>query len=357
MAWTAPRTWVVGEVVTAALGNVHWRDNLLQTAPALVTTKGDIVVATAANTIARLAVGANNRVPIADSAEATGLRYGPVTPAEVQTKATVALADAAATLTAAQMVGSSGGVFTITPTVARILTTDTATAIASALTGSQAGTWRAFTIINLAAFNVTLAAGTGVTLTGRMVINNESSTWLVRVDSSTTVTIYSMALAAAASGGGGAVTRAGGNTTEATTTSTVAVDVLTVAALSIAVGVPVKTVSVSRKSTGAADGAYHGLKLNTTEVRTIVKFGTGANAVESAGYIAEFIYGVTNYLRAGRAFGWQSDSDTAFNIVNQYFPVDMPTATLTDVVIRGTVGNGSTTMGADECHVYTHSVS
>ena len=28
MAWTTPRTWVAGEVVTAALLNVHLRDNL-----------------------------------------------------------------------------------------------------------------------------------------------------------------------------------------------------------------------------------------------------------------------------------------------------------------------------------------
>jgi hypothetical protein len=28
MAWTAPRTWVVGEIVTAALLNTHVRDNL-----------------------------------------------------------------------------------------------------------------------------------------------------------------------------------------------------------------------------------------------------------------------------------------------------------------------------------------
>jgi len=29
MAWTAPRTWVTGEVVTAAMMNTHVRDNLL----------------------------------------------------------------------------------------------------------------------------------------------------------------------------------------------------------------------------------------------------------------------------------------------------------------------------------------
>ena len=30
MAWTAPRHWVTGEMVTAALLNTHIRDNLLQ---------------------------------------------------------------------------------------------------------------------------------------------------------------------------------------------------------------------------------------------------------------------------------------------------------------------------------------
>jgi hypothetical protein len=27
LAWTTPRTWAAGELVTAAIGNVHWRDN------------------------------------------------------------------------------------------------------------------------------------------------------------------------------------------------------------------------------------------------------------------------------------------------------------------------------------------
>lgn len=31
MAWTAPRTWVTGEIVTAAIGNTHWRDNMVAT--------------------------------------------------------------------------------------------------------------------------------------------------------------------------------------------------------------------------------------------------------------------------------------------------------------------------------------
>lgn len=43
--------------------------------PTIVDAKGDIIAATAADTVARLAVGANNTVLTADSAEATGLKW------------------------------------------------------------------------------------------------------------------------------------------------------------------------------------------------------------------------------------------------------------------------------------------
>lgn len=33
MAWTAPRTWATGELVTAAMANEQWRDNLKALAP------------------------------------------------------------------------------------------------------------------------------------------------------------------------------------------------------------------------------------------------------------------------------------------------------------------------------------
>ena len=42
----------------------------------IVDAKGDLIAATAADTPARLAVGANNRVLMADSSTATGLKYG-----------------------------------------------------------------------------------------------------------------------------------------------------------------------------------------------------------------------------------------------------------------------------------------
>jgi hypothetical protein len=43
--------------------------------PTIVDAKGDIIAATAADTVARLAVGANGTTLVADSAEATGLKW------------------------------------------------------------------------------------------------------------------------------------------------------------------------------------------------------------------------------------------------------------------------------------------
>ena len=61
MAWTAPRTWVTGETVTAALMNAHIRDNFLETSAATVTTAGDIAFADAANSMgSRLGISANS---------------------------------------------------------------------------------------------------------------------------------------------------------------------------------------------------------------------------------------------------------------------------------------------------------
>lgn len=55
-SWTAPRTWVASAILTAAQLNTHLRDNLLETLVAKVTTAGDIGYATAATTLARLAL-------------------------------------------------------------------------------------------------------------------------------------------------------------------------------------------------------------------------------------------------------------------------------------------------------------
>jgi len=57
MAWTAPRTWVNGELVNASLLNTHLRDNMLECPTAKFTTAGDLIYATAANAAARLGLG------------------------------------------------------------------------------------------------------------------------------------------------------------------------------------------------------------------------------------------------------------------------------------------------------------
>ena len=62
MAWTTPRTWTTGEVVTKSIMDTHVRDNFNVTAPAVLTATGDILYASSANAPARLAKGAANTV-------------------------------------------------------------------------------------------------------------------------------------------------------------------------------------------------------------------------------------------------------------------------------------------------------
>lgn len=101
------------------------------------------------------------------------------------------LADANAVLTGAQMVG---GLFTITPTAARTLTTDTAVNIISAFSGSVDNNYFLMTITSFEqtanlAYDTTLVAGVGVTIIGKPIINNGASTFIVRRLTSTTVEI------------------------------------------------------------------------------------------------------------------------------------------------------------------------
>ena len=142
-------------------------------------------------TAAKLAANAVETTKILDANVTTAkLADAGVTPPKTKTKAVVALADADATLTAAQMIDS--GIFTIPPTVARTLTTDTAANLVAAMSGYQVGTWFDIIIVCLAAFAVPLAGGTGVTITGNAAVNNSSGTWRARIDSASTVTLYRM---------------------------------------------------------------------------------------------------------------------------------------------------------------------
>lgn len=122
------------------------------------------------------------------------LAYFQVNNPYLKLKVATALADADATLTAAQILDS--GLFVITPGAGRALTLDTGALILAAIearTGNtpQVGYSFEITIVNLAAQVVTLTtAASGTTLSGVATVNNVSGTWIGVVTSATNVTFY-----------------------------------------------------------------------------------------------------------------------------------------------------------------------
>jgi uncharacterized protein YaiE (UPF0345 family) len=62
VAWSTPRTWASGELVTAGNMNTYISDNLRETAAAKVAAAGDLTYGTAANTLTRLAIGSTNQL-------------------------------------------------------------------------------------------------------------------------------------------------------------------------------------------------------------------------------------------------------------------------------------------------------
>ena len=60
MSFTSPKTWASGYVVLASDLNTYIRDNQNMTAPAIMTTQGDVIYASGANTPARLAKDTNS---------------------------------------------------------------------------------------------------------------------------------------------------------------------------------------------------------------------------------------------------------------------------------------------------------
>jgi len=60
LSFTSPKTWASGYVVLASDLNTYIRDNQNMTAPAIMTTQGDVIYASGANTPARLAKDTNS---------------------------------------------------------------------------------------------------------------------------------------------------------------------------------------------------------------------------------------------------------------------------------------------------------
>jgi len=80
--------------------------------PTLLTTKGDIIVATGNATLVRQGVGTNNQVLMADSAQANGIKYANEATAILTTTGDTLYASGANTL-ARRAIGSTGDVLTV----------------------------------------------------------------------------------------------------------------------------------------------------------------------------------------------------------------------------------------------------
>lgn len=160
------------------------------------------------------------------------------------------------------------------------------------------------------------------------------------------------------SGAAGAVTREGGNTTEATTTSTTAVDLLSASSLSIAAGSVVEMRCLAGKNNGSATEMDLGFKLNSTTVLSATAFGTGNARDENFIIQSRFIYGVTGYLNAGEfsAVGGSADAEVSNVLSRSFRSAAMPTVALTDVILVGQ-SDGTTTVRADELHIYSFATS
>jgi hypothetical protein len=104
MAWNAPITWTLQQVVTSAQLNSQIRDNLLQTAPAKATTASGYFVGTAPNTITERVIG-HAIVTAQQTGTATG--YGNL--ATVGPTVTVTTGPSALVFTSAQLENSGNG--------------------------------------------------------------------------------------------------------------------------------------------------------------------------------------------------------------------------------------------------------
>jgi hypothetical protein len=117
-----------------------------------------------------------------------------ITPIKMGTRTLVALTDAAATPTIAQLMTSS--IFTMTPAAARTFTTPTATVMMAGIAGATIGSWFDFSIVNLSAstvnYGITLTAGADVTLVGNAAVYSGAGSFRAVVTAVTvpTISIY-----------------------------------------------------------------------------------------------------------------------------------------------------------------------
>ena len=128
---------------------------------AIVDAKGDLIAASAADTPARLAVGSNNQVVMADSAQTTGLKYANEATATLTATGDLLYASAANTL-ARRAIGSTGDVLTVSggiptwaaPSGNTLISTTTLSGATTTLS-SIPGTYKHLLLLVISATNLT----------------------------------------------------------------------------------------------------------------------------------------------------------------------------------------------------------
>ena len=147
---------------------------------------------------------------------------------------------------------------------------------------------------------------------------------------------------------GGDLTLVGSNDSEATTTSTTTVDLITIGSLSIAKTDTFIIVASVRKTTGAANIASVGVKLNGTTIFNTSQFSSSNNATESGllyvlipAHDGNYSRGMHVVTSSGLDPVWRGTGTAA-----------TPDATITEIIITGDVGDAAITMGVQYVKIY-----
>ena len=99
--WTTPDDTALvkdGAAAIRSLGSAVDTTMFTMVPKTIVDAKGDIIAATAADTVSRLAVGANDTVLMADSTTATGLKWGTIAAGAMTLLSTTTLSGASTTI-------------------------------------------------------------------------------------------------------------------------------------------------------------------------------------------------------------------------------------------------------------------
>jgi hypothetical protein len=120
--------------------------------PTIFDAKADLLTATANDTPARLAVGTNNQVVMADSAQATGLKYANEATATLTTTGDTLYASGANTL-ARRAIGTTGQVLTVSGGVPTWATPAGGSQSFTQLSSASVGTGTTYTVSGLSGYN------------------------------------------------------------------------------------------------------------------------------------------------------------------------------------------------------------